>query len=1225
MENVRKSVITAAAFAAGLLWCAQPAAAQTAEEPIITFRTNIYDTYGAGNSFHIVLGATEKDYYDVDCGFGPVEVEVDVATFDTSTSSVSATWIPLVVNEDGIVKIYGDASKIDYIDCEGCYIDWIDMDKCTNLEILDLSHNELKRLDLTPFSNLQAIYLSDNPFTAETPVVVGPNKPNLKILELDLLGYIDESFNLSDYPALVTFDGYYSKCLTKIDPTGCPDLQVLSLEMTSVETLDISNNPNLIRLNISESRIKDIDISKAPLLQNFLAEHVSGWVNTDVKLTSVDLTNNPNLVIVRLGGNRLESIDLTANRYVQNLDLSNNLLKTIDLSNNSNLYSVNLSNNFFTFATLPIPKDTWGEYYYYRTPLECAKSYEVGKEIDFSADVLREGTQTSARVWKKSLKDGASLIDESDYTYADGKVTINSVFTDSLYVEFINTAFPEYTLSTAPFMVKSAEDFGKPSKIIGITANTAMAGKEISFCVGMDNASSDEPKVFFVDLGDGELKEYKATTVELPGEANFRDVLPSPLAGTINVYVPENDVITAFGITGVNSRSIDVTSATELRWLKISNCNITTIDLANNRCLQTLDLSGNRLSNVTLAGVKGDYEKYVLREINASNNYLSNFTIMATSQLKKLDLSNNRLTTYNFKDFDGLTTLDMSNNLLTEVVNATYLVAAEEVDFSNNQLVALTLAEMPELRKFDVSNNTLTLATLPDPASLPEGALVYAPQQMLQISEFAPGVNLTAQNRVINGTGTTFTWKKADGTLLQDGVDYTCDGGATRFKNTEVGKVFCEMTNPAFPDLTGTNVFKTTEVTPTDAPTTVIASFTTTESGNSAEVIFTGTKTSDVYIDWRGDGTEYIQYPINGLSYTSYPGQTTYAGADVKVYTYESASDIKGFSIYGTPLSRMDASPLTNVTAFAVGGAGLDETSIVFPVTDGLKEVILNDNNFSTKEFKEYPRLSYLNLSGNRYETFDASGLSSLEALVLSRNGLNHIKFGGNANLWGVDLSENSLSEISFEGTPVLSQIVLHHNNFSNIDLSPVKDVLVTLDVQRNNFDFATLPLQSQFPRLSVYLFVGQSNLDVTCVDGKVDLSSQASVDGVATDFHWFLGDVTIDEDSGELIGEELETGGDDPEYTVENGVTTFHYDFDKVTGVLTNDAYSGLILYTNPIAIEIAGVENVVADGVDANAPVDVFTVSGVKVRSQVARSEAVKGLAPGFYIVGREKVLVK
>ncbi len=1225
MEKVRKSVITAAAFAAGLLWSVQPAAAQTAEEPIITFRTNIYDTYGAANSFHIVLGATEKDYFDVDCGFGTVEVEVDVAKFDTSTSAITATSVPLVVSEEGIVKIYGDASKIDYLDCEGCYIDWIDMDKCTNLEILDMSHNELKRLDLTPFSKLQAIYLSDNPFTAETPVVVGPNKPNLSILELDMLGYIDESFNLSDYPAMVAFDGYYSKCLTKIDPTGCPDLQVLSLEMTSVESLDISNNPKLMRLNISETRIKDIDISKAPLLQNLLAEHVSGWVNTDVKLTSIDLTQNPNLVIVQLGGNRLESIDLTANKYVQTLGLSNNLLKTLDLSGNPNLYSVNLANNLFTFATLPLPEDSWGEYYYYRTPLACAKSYEVGKEIDFAADVLRAGTETSARVWKKSLKDGASLIDEADYTYADGKVTINSVFTDSLYVEFGNTAFPEYTLSTAPFMVKSAEDFGKPSNIISITANTAMAGKEISFSVGMDNASADEPKVFFVDLGDGELKEYTATSIELPAEANFTATLPSPLAGTINVYVPENDVITAFGISDVNSRSISLTAATELRWLKINNCNITTIDLANNRCLQTLDLSGNRLSNVTLAGVKGDYEKYALREINASNNYLSNFTIVATQQLEKLNLSNNRFTTYDFKNFDGLKSLDMSNNRLTEVENVPYLAAAEEVDFSNNQLVSLTVDAMPELRKFDVSNNALTLATLPDPATLPAGALIYAPQQVLQISEFAPGVNLTAQNRVINGVGTTFIWKKADGTLLQEGVDYTCDGGATRFKNIEVGKVFCEMTNPAFPELSGANVFKTSEVTPTDAPTTVIASFTTTEDSNSGEVIFTGTKTSDVYIDWRGDGTEYIQYPINGSSYTAYPEQTTYAGADVKVYTYESASDIRMFSIYNVAMSRMDASPLTNVMVFSVGGAGLDENSLVFPATDGLEEITLNDNNFSTKDFKEYPKLRNLTLSGNKYESFDASGLSSVETLVMSRNGLKEFKFGGNANLWGLDLGENNLSDISFEGAPVLSQIVLHHNNFSTIDLSPIKDVLIALDVQCNNFDFATLPLRSQFPHMGVYLFVGQSNLDVACVDGKVDLSSQASVDGVETTFRWFFGDVTIDEETGELVGEELETGGDDPEYTVENGVTTFHYDFDKVTGVLTNDAYSGLILYTNPIAIEIAGVENVVADGVDANAPVDVFTVSGIKVRSQVARSEAVKGLTPGFYIVGREKVLVK
>ncbi len=50
------------------------------------------------------------------------------------------------------------------------------------------------------------------------------------ILRLDIIDRLDQSFNLSDYPALVAFDGYHNMDLRNVDPTGCPEAQVLSVE-----------------------------------------------------------------------------------------------------------------------------------------------------------------------------------------------------------------------------------------------------------------------------------------------------------------------------------------------------------------------------------------------------------------------------------------------------------------------------------------------------------------------------------------------------------------------------------------------------------------------------------------------------------------------------------------------------------------------------------------------------------------------------------------------------------------------------------------------------------------------------------------------------------------------------------------------------------------------------------------------------------------------------------
>ncbi len=352
--NIFKKSLCVALGALAL--CGGKAVAQdSAEEPAVTFRTNIYDTYGDTNSFHIVLGATEPTYFDIDYGFGPEEVYVDVAYFDQDSQAMKGTAIQCRVSSEGIVRIYGDASKLDYFDAEGCYIDWIDMDRCTNLEIIDLQHNELKRLDLTPFTKAAAIYLSDNTFSPETPLIVGPNKPNLMILEIDITEYIDESFNLSDYPAMVSFDAYHCRGLRNIDPSGCPNLQVLSLELTDVAAVDVSQNTNLTSLNISDTRVTTVDLSRNANLLTFLAEHSSGTINTDVRLQSIDLSHNPNLVIVSLGGNGLTGIDLSHNPLITNLNLKYNNLSTINLDANTSLYSVNLTYNDLTYATLPLP------------------------------------------------------------------------------------------------------------------------------------------------------------------------------------------------------------------------------------------------------------------------------------------------------------------------------------------------------------------------------------------------------------------------------------------------------------------------------------------------------------------------------------------------------------------------------------------------------------------------------------------------------------------------------------------------------------------------------------------------------------------------------------------------------------------------------------------------------------------------------------------------------
>ena len=1193
------------------------AVAQSQEEtPIITFKTNIYDQYGAENAFHIVLGSTSTDYFDIDCGFGTAEYEVSPAYFNSESQAMTGTTIACRVSPEGIVRIYGDPSKIDYLDAEGCYIDWIDMDGCANLEILDLSHNELKRLDLSPFTKLQALYLSDNTFTAETPLKVGPNKPNLAILEIDIIEHLDQSFNLSDYPSLISFDAYHNTDLYNVDPTGCPELAVMSLELTNVATLDVSQNTKLTRLNISDSRITDIDLSHNTALTNFLAQHTSGTINTDVRLNAVDVTNNPNLTLLSLVGNNLADINLSNNPALVTINLRRNSLSAIDLANNPNLYAVDLAYNDFDFATLPLPQEGWGEYYYQRSPMPCDKSYAAGTPIDFSSRVLRNGYDTYVRVMLDTPDAEPVELDESFYTYADGKVTFNEIPSDSVYIEFACNAFTDYTISSALFKVKDPTAMGLPDKALSFSTTSAMAGKTISFKAGLDGATNASPRSFFVDVN-GERQSFSASTSDFAESDNVTVTLPASGSATVEIWLPEGERLTAFGIKDVTMSAIDIKQARGLRRLSVSGCNLLSVDASYNRDLRSLDLSRNRLSSFSLAGVYGDYEKNQLTDIDLSDNYISSLKFVNTAHIRRLNLANNRLTELLLKNFDGLTDVNLSNNRLSGEFSLTYQAAAENIDLSGNAISSLLTVDMPGLKNFNVGNNNLTIATLPLLPGVEN--YTYAPQKDLQIVAYAPAINLTAQYREADGASTVFTWKKTDGTPLVAGVDYSGENGTARFLDENLGQVYCEMTHAAFPALSGSNVFKTTVTTVMGAPTTVVASFTTTEDSEAGQVVFTGHKDTALYIDWRGDGTEYIQYPVVDETYTAFTGQTTYAGANVKVYTYESADDISVFSISDISMASMDASPLTKLIAFTVDGAGLDEQTLALPTGSDLKELNLTGNNFSSADFSQmFPNLTTLALGGNSYDSFDASKYPSLGSLYVGNNNISSLTFGGNNRLWGLMAEGNELESISFDGCPAMSQMNLSNNHFKTIDLSPIKDVIRALDLGGNEFTFATLPVQADYPVLSVYYYGGQAKVAAECMAGRVDLSSQAMANGSPTVYKWYLGDVEYDADNGVYTGEALYSDEDDPdnpEFSVSNGVTSFYATFDNhLTGILTNEQFPQLTLLTVPVTVdEAAGIEDVCTDH---DGRVDVFTISGVMVLSKAA-PEAVDGLAPGLYIV--------
>ena len=1207
-----------------MLWSSLAAHAQ--DEWMIKFHTNVPEkakNTGVQAQVSFVLGSkSDKANVYIDYGSGETEVEIKKAIVenDKGELAIKGTLCTNAVTDAGWVTISGDPNDLYFFNASGNEIDKIEFNPNLKLQVLNLEHNVLTSLNIDRLQSLNVIYLQDNPFSATTPLMIG-KMPELIVLEVPQIGHISPNFTLKNFPKLRSFDAYHTIGLKVADPTGCPNLQRLSLDMTSVESVDLSKNPELEILNVGDSRVKTLDLRNNPKITQLYISHSSGTVNTDVKFESIDVSHCPELYYFYCGGNNLKELNLRNNPKLFTLSCDRNLLRKLDVSQNPILYSVNVRYNYMDFATLPEPGN-WFEYYHEQNPMELNDTYKVGDVIDLSNRVLRPKTTTQARLFRVPKADPTKPVelDDSYYSYENGKVTLKKELDEEVFVQFNNSRLKDYPIRTENFRVKTVAEFGKDVKAIQL-ASLGDAGSPLKMSVGILGATAANPVTVKVDLGDGNTTPFQIKD-ERPATANI--VTTRTGAGDIIVYVPQDKYVTSLESDGQYIDNIDLSALTELRTLTLKRANLTTIDLSYNNKLEKLDLSQNQLRRVDLRGPSSYFNKSKLSDINVSYNQIDSLLFNTIYGVTKLNVSHNKLNKLDLKDADNLRMLDISHNKFTRLLlNHSELI--EDVNVSNNELTEVKIPPVAPIKKLNVSGNYFTLANMPNDFGLTRGNFIYAPQHVLQISTSSPGIDLSEQNITKNGATTNFVWKKKDGSSLQLGKDYTITNGSAKFINLALDSIYCEMTHPAYPDFEGQNVFKTTNVHPIAFPKYELASFTTVNQTDSVVLSLASyIPGKSVYFEWGGNGN-VTQYTL-GDKYKIFQAKSK-ANTKVRVLVAEADDKVKVFSVANVNMTDVDLTGLKEAKLIAITRAGL--TSIKLPAAPNLTDLNLEGNELTDINLSAFPNLNFISLTGNKIKTFDLSQAPNLGIAYLSSNKMKEIKLN-NPKLWNLDLSDNDLENVSLDKLPMLEQLWLNANKLTKVDVSKNTNLTV-LNVVGNRLKFSTMPLPSNngkpFNRYSYNL---QAPIDVKCVNGKVDLSSEAVVGGEMTTYHWFIGNVTYRD--GELQGERLELN---EEYTLENGVTTLKLDktFTNLVCVMANDNFPNALIYTNYITFTPAtGIDAVTTDKdvkiqfLDGaisvlgaqNSTVAIYSIDGKLVyQGKVADDSSRIPLGRGTYIV--------
>jgi hypothetical protein len=198
---------------------------------------------------------------------------------------------------------------------------------CSTLEKIDFSNQHLTSIDVSGLPNLKYLNCEFNRL-GEINVENNPKLTYLSCLYNERIEQIDVSHN----PAL-THLYCNSTAIERLDVSNNVELTFLQCGANYLTELDVSRNIKLDTLECGSQPLRSLDLSKNTKLRVLDCTHTH-------EISSLDLSNNPELVRAVLGRNRLSQLDVSNNPNLRTLQI---------YSNNFTVSGLNA-----LFSTLPV-------------------------------------------------------------------------------------------------------------------------------------------------------------------------------------------------------------------------------------------------------------------------------------------------------------------------------------------------------------------------------------------------------------------------------------------------------------------------------------------------------------------------------------------------------------------------------------------------------------------------------------------------------------------------------------------------------------------------------------------------------------------------------------------------------------------------------------------------------------------------------------------------------
>lgn len=272
-------------------------------------------------------------------------------------------------------------------------------------------------------------------------------------------------------------------------------------------------------------------------------------------------------------------------------------------------------------------------------------------------------------------------------------------------------------------------------------------------------------------------------------------------------------------------------------------------------------------------------------------------------------------------------------------------------------------------------------------------------------------------------------------------------------------------------------------------------------------------------------------------------------------------------SKFESKLASLDVSKNTKLTYLNVTGASAEKpgllTTLDLSNNPELTYFYAQYNKLTSVKFADGAKLTFLNVQNNELAKMDLSGVESVKDIYASDNKLTAIDLSKLTAKATLNLFNNELTELT---VPVDAKTIDAKNN--KIAKVAIKNVTTKLALENNKLTFSNLPTvpEGLATKTNKYTYAPQDTVLAVKLDFQVlDLTGEYGPFQGITDAKDKKTAVTFKAGEVDVPAEN---------YEAKDGKVTFFHVYDKINGVLTNEAFPGLTLTTKEFAIKTYGTD---------------------------------------------------